>query len=95
MVLCGAPGGAPGPRAVVIPSVLPYGGRKSGKDVRFVSKPALGVVITCELAARAFGRVRGAPGSGKEGEIGSGHPAWDFGSGNNGRIDRSSAWAWW
>lgn len=50
----GAPGGAPGPRAVVIPSDFPYGGRKSGNAVGFVSKPALAVVITAELALMGF-----------------------------------------
>ena len=47
--------GAPrGPCAVVIPSDLPYGGRKSGNAVGFVSKPALAVVITAELALTGF-----------------------------------------
>ena len=36
---------------MVIPSDLPYGGRKSGNAVGFVSKPASAVAITRDLAA--------------------------------------------
>ena len=55
MVQRGAPGGAPGPCAVAIPSDLPCGGRKSGNAVGIVSRSTFAVVKTCELTVGEFG----------------------------------------
>ena len=94
MVQRGAPGHDPGPCSVGIPSDLPYGGRKSGNAVGFVSKSDLAVVKPCELAAGHLGGHTGSSGGAtglttvvKRAKLAAGIQTWSSGKPSQGVAD--------